>query len=58
LRVQREFVRPQEVTPVFGVLGRTGQVGWRSSNAVGRGATPAAALVAAVASFLPDIERP
>jgi len=37
---------------------RTGQVGWRSSNAVGRGATPAAALVAAVASFLPDTERP
>lgn len=37
---------------------RTGQVGWRSSNATGRGATPAAAFQAAIASFLPDLERP
>jgi hypothetical protein len=37
---------------------RTGQVGWRASNATGTGATPAAALRAAVASFLPDTERP
>ena len=37
---------------------RTGQVGWRTSNAIGRGATPAAALTAAVAAFLPDLERP
>jgi len=37
---------------------RTGQVGWRTSNATGRGATPAAALTAAVAAFLPDLERP
>jgi hypothetical protein len=37
---------------------RTGQVSWRSSNAVGRAATPTAALEAAVAAFLPDLERP
>jgi hypothetical protein len=37
---------------------RTGQVGWRSSNAIGRGATPAAALIAAVAAFLPNLEQP
>jgi hypothetical protein len=37
---------------------RTGQVGWRASNAAGVGATPGAALRAAVATFLPDTEKP
>jgi hypothetical protein len=37
---------------------RTGQVGWRTSNAIGRATTPAAALQAAIATFLPDTERP